>query len=201
MEKLGESIKELKVFSILRDDMFDKCPICGKECFIDWWVPDEEWKRYIPKELRAENICISCYLKIVEYRIRKDSSHPNIAKSPFQAYEVIDEKHKQIFEHMWKNHEDYMSTGGYEKVKLAIITTNRILEDDAFRLLVQGRKPICVEGALIYLCLVYIGKIRMSTKNISKVFGCSNSTIQKINRMIRMRYKNLETWGFPKNDY
>lgn len=61
---------------------FDKCPICGIECEIDWWVPDEEWKLYVPPELQGENLCIPCYLKFVEYKIRKDSSLPSTAVNP-----------------------------------------------------------------------------------------------------------------------
>lgn len=69
----------------MSSEEFEKCPGCGENRKDDWWVPDEEWKRYVPPELWGENLCVDCYLKFVRYMILKDSSDPSRAVNPLES--------------------------------------------------------------------------------------------------------------------
>ena len=58
--------------------MFDKCPRCDEERKDDWWVPDSEWKRYVPEELWGSNLCLTCYLTFVGETIVEEGQGFNI---------------------------------------------------------------------------------------------------------------------------
>lgn len=76
---IRKSINKRKNISL---EGWERCPVCGHNRTDDWWVPDDEWMRYIPPELWGSNLCVWCYLNFVKYIILKDSSNPSRAVNP-----------------------------------------------------------------------------------------------------------------------
>ena len=40
------------------------CFLCGKREPEDFYVPDEEWKKFVPPNLKKEILCKPCYIRL-----------------------------------------------------------------------------------------------------------------------------------------
>lgn len=70
-------------------DEWEKCPRCHEDRKDDWWVPDAEWKRYVPQKWWVENLCVSCYLFLVRLRIQEEGQGFTVKEARAQGVRAI----------------------------------------------------------------------------------------------------------------